>query len=539
MNDNPQRDSTSTFGGYHFSDSLKSLINNNGEEVRLRAKSLAVFKFLADRADTVVSKEDILQSVWTDRFASEESLTKSISEIRQALNDQQHQTLRTLPRQGYMLVSDPAQLQQASTTYPARRQLLVMLAIVLLLFLAAFYFLKDNPETSTSKNPAIIVNQFQDLTGESRWMRLASGLSSELVAELAQNSWLRIIQTNKNEIVSEELLNVIEPGFVLSGTLQAENESLRISAQLKQHSNNEVVWSQRWQEPASDLFSIQDQIIEKVYSTLSGEWSGVVARHGIARAGNKPTESLDAFELYLLGVEYKHKFTATDNRQSIDYLEKAVGTDPRFGKAWSTLSIAYMNQRVYAASKQELNELTNKQKSAISTAYELIPDHPEVLIGYSYLTNLEGDNFETDRLLQRAVETGWNNPDVLAYATWAGSGRASESIDPAIWGRRAIEIHPQHPDWYRTALAATYYKTNRPQQAIDTLKNATGGFDQLLYRAGAYGLLGDTDNATTVGHEARELSPSYSIDHELQNDPINSQDKRQTFIEGLRAAGFK
>ena len=91
----------------------------NGREIELRPQAMAVLRLLVDAQGAVVSKDQLLSSVWSDVMAGEESLYQCISEIRRALDDDQRRYLRTVPRKGYLLSTGSA-LGPGASGPPAR-----------------------------------------------------------------------------------------------------------------------------------------------------------------------------------------------------------------------------------------------------------------------------------------------------------------------------------------------------------------------------------------------------------------------------------
>jgi len=104
-----------SFGGLTYSERGKCLIQPDGTQVTLRAKSLAVFKYLADRPGTVVNKEELIAAVWPGVTVTDDSLTQCIADIRRVFGEQRLDVLRTVPRQGYVLNADPLIKNGAST----------------------------------------------------------------------------------------------------------------------------------------------------------------------------------------------------------------------------------------------------------------------------------------------------------------------------------------------------------------------------------------------------------------------------------------
>jgi non-specific serine/threonine protein kinase len=85
-----------------------------GQEIRLRAKTFHVLAYLHEHRGRLVPKEDLFRAVWPDTFVSDDSLTKCIREIREALGDGDHQLLKTVARRGFILDAPLVTDSQAS-----------------------------------------------------------------------------------------------------------------------------------------------------------------------------------------------------------------------------------------------------------------------------------------------------------------------------------------------------------------------------------------------------------------------------------------
>ena len=70
--------------------------------MKLRRQAFRVLVFLIERHGRLVGKEDLTRAIWPDTFVSDDSLTKCITEIRKALDDERHRLVKTVPRRGYI-----------------------------------------------------------------------------------------------------------------------------------------------------------------------------------------------------------------------------------------------------------------------------------------------------------------------------------------------------------------------------------------------------------------------------------------------------
>jgi pimeloyl-ACP methyl ester carboxylesterase/DNA-binding winged helix-turn-helix (wHTH) protein len=76
------------------------------DELQLRPKSFDVLRYLAEHAGRVVSKDELIEAVWTDLIVTEDSVVQCIGDIRAALHDDAHQIIKTVPRRGYLFAAE-------------------------------------------------------------------------------------------------------------------------------------------------------------------------------------------------------------------------------------------------------------------------------------------------------------------------------------------------------------------------------------------------------------------------------------------------
>ncbi len=289
------------------------LLDRGGQPVALRAQSMKVLLQLARRPGEVVTREGLLDGVWGEVHVTDDSLTQCVSEIRQAIGDQGHRVLQTVPKRGYRLVPAVEMQAQAVEEAAPGRQISLWLVPAALVAVAV---LGLNAWTTRSTDPAalpaIAVLPFEDLAGEARWERLGRGLAAEIGADLSRSKGMIVIPAETVEAAVGEPKRAAETlgvRFVLDGTIQAKGEELRVTARLTDTEEGAVVWSDRWARPAEDLFAVQDEIVGRIGGALDGTWTGMLARVVREGAEERPTRSLEAHELYLLGAEAKHEFT--------------------------------------------------------------------------------------------------------------------------------------------------------------------------------------------------------------------------------------
>src|SRR6202142_4406687 len=90
------------FADYEF-DELGRELRVKGRSVELETKPLDVLLQLLLHAGEVVTKEELLESVWPNVMVVDGSLATAVSKLRKAMGDEEHPVIVTVPRVGYRL----------------------------------------------------------------------------------------------------------------------------------------------------------------------------------------------------------------------------------------------------------------------------------------------------------------------------------------------------------------------------------------------------------------------------------------------------
>src|SRR5262249_35073135 len=123
----------------------------------------------------------------------------------------------------------------------------------------------------------------------------------------------------------------------LEGSVQRAGEQIRIVAQLVDTATGGHIWSERYDRPLKDIFALQDEIVQKIVTTLKLQLTlqeyGYIAR--------KHTDNLEAYDAFLRGVEYSLRTTKESNAQARQMFEKAVALDSQYAEAYAYLGLTY------------------------------------------------------------------------------------------------------------------------------------------------------------------------------------------------------
>ncbi|WP_416884569.1 tetratricopeptide repeat protein [Marivita sp.] len=540
-------------GQLEFDPSRGSLTTAAGETTELSAQAAKLLSLLAAAKGETLSKDVLMDALWPDLTVSEDSLYQCVSEIRRLLGPEARDLIKTVPRKGYRLIpSDPGSTQPETPVLGAHlgnlrlggRWQIAALSVafaVALVAIALWVIVETRVPVATDKRPpSIAVLPFQPVDDDPRWARLGRGLGTDIANELARNDWLYVTAPLSARKTAEAPLDAAQDlgvRFVLNGSIQHTDDSVRISANLTDTDSSKILWSDRWSAPQDDLFDLQDQIIARIGASVAGQYSGAIRMLEKQQSRTKSTKSFTAYEHYIAAVELKHAFRAEDYPKAIDHLEQAVALDPDYAKAWMLLSL-FQDWSADLVSEADGATLRQKSRAAGRRAFDLDPDDPDVLWKIA-MTHAEFREMEAAQwALRRAIEVAPNNADILAIAGWISDNAGIVGEEPLIWVRRAFELHPKRPNWYQASLGVAAFQAGEYDLAVGAMSSAPPShIDTQIYTAAAEALRGNLPQARAAATRLRDLAPDFTIvDHVFGT--LEQLPHYSALFEGARLAGI-
>jgi adenylate cyclase len=241
--------------------------------------------------------------------------------------------------------------------------------------------------------PSIAVLPIENLSGDPKQERLASGLTEDVITDLSRFRELFVIARNSTEVYKGKPVDVRQVGrelgvrYVLEGSLQTDGDQVRVTAQLIDAMTGNHVWAERYDRPLEDIFAVQDEVTHKIAGTLATPTGGVLTGAEREGARRKPPENLQAYDNYLLGIEHKHRFTAEDNQKAHELLTKAIELDPGFARAYVGLAMADSVAIDNGWTKSRQESLGNMLKE-VRMALTLDPSDNEAPLVFGYLLHV-------------------------------------------------------------------------------------------------------------------------------------------------------
>ena len=231
---------------------------------------------------------------------------------------------------------------------------------------------------------SIAVLYFENLSGVKEDEYLRDGITEDIITELSKIRGLNIFSRptvlayRDKQVTPAQIGQQLKAAYVLAGSLRRAGTRLRINAQLVDTHTDFPLWSERYDREMKDVFEVQDEIAQKIAEALR---ITLTPQEQEALAA-KPTENLQAYDLFLRGKSYARRLTRHDAEFSLQMFESAVALDPAFALAHAM--IANVCASYYYLYDRERGWIERAQ-AACERAVALQPQLPEVQVAQGWV----------------------------------------------------------------------------------------------------------------------------------------------------------
>lgn len=426
-------------------------------------------------------------------------------------------------RVGDLRLDLPLWAGDADKTRPRKKTDLVYTALLALLLAGLAYssvvllFDQAPVESDLAFNEnappnSIAVLAFKNFDGRPETDFFASGLGEEILNILAGIKELNVaartssFRFRDDKMDIREIARLLTVRHVLEGSVRQSDDRIRVTAQLINGADGYHAWSAVYDRPLSDIFSIQEEIATAVANELQIALSLDVEQ----KLQQKPTENIDAYIFYLQGTERLRSSDDADvTSTAIQLLQKAIGIDPSFSRAYAGICDAYL--RLYEigndTSDFEYAQAACEQASELDSGL-----NSELYVSLGMLYRYRGQQWEqqADEYLSQAIAIDPSNVDAFIEL---GELRVVQNRedDAEAFFLRAVDLKRNY--WKaHEVLAGFYYSNEQYQKAVDAYEIATSLAPDVASvfaaKGAAYSLLGDIDKARAAYNRSLELKPS-------------------------------
>ena len=277
---------------------------------------------------------------------------------------------------------------------------------------------------------SVAVLYFENLSGAKEDEYLRDGITEDIITELSKirglNTFSRptVLAFRDKSVTPAQIGQQLGAAYVLTGTLRRAGARLRISAQLVDTHTDFPLWSERFDREMKDVFEVQDEMARKIAEALRV----TLSPQELEALADKPTENLQAYDLYLRGKRYARRLTRQDVEFALQMFENAVTLDPSFALAYAASANACAMYYSFFSRDQVWVE---RAREASGRAVALRWDLPETHVSQAWVLYAAGLYDEAVRMVKKAIERKRDCDGafyLLCRALFA-AGRSQEVLD--------------------------------------------------------------------------------------------------------------
>ena len=428
----------------------------------------------------------------------------------------------------------------------------IVLLVVLVCAVAIWNFYLRRPSVETAdpekmafplpEKPSIAVLPFVNMSEDPNHEYLADGITENIISALSQVPKLFVIARNsaytyKNKPVKvQKVAEELGVQYVLEGSVQRSDDSLRITAQFIDALSGHHLWSERYDRELKNIFALQDEITIKIITALRVK----LTEGELARLSTRGSENLKAYLKLLQARELFFTVTKEGNTQARRLLKEIITLDPEYADAYAFLGATHFMDvplGISKSPKESLSLALKFTKKALDRDDSLSAAHS--LLGWLYTLARQHDKAIAE--CEKAIEL---TPNSANANIWMGhiltfAGRHEEAVR---YSEKALRLNPRPEEWYYRFLGYTYFGVGNYDEAIAAHKKALQRApNSILAHEGlttAYFQAGRLEDARAQAAEVLRINPKYSVEFSGRSLPYKNQIDQERFLDGIRKSGI-
>ncbi|HXY47882.1 MAG TPA: protein kinase [Terriglobales bacterium] len=291
---------------------------------------------------------------------------------------------------------------------------------------------ESDPGIAKPGRKSVAVLYFENISGAKEDEYLRDGITEDVITELSKIRGLNIfsrptVLTFRDKAVTPaQIGQQLGAAYVLTGTLRRAGARLRINAQLVDTHTDFPLWSDRFDREMKDVFEVQDEMARRIAEALRV----TLSPEELEALAVKPTENLQAYDLYLRGKRYARRQTRQDLEFALQMFENAVAIDPSFALAYAACANACA---MFYCNYSRDQTWVERAREASGKAVALRWDLPEVQVSQAWVLYAADLHGEAVRMVKKAIERKRDCEGayyLLCRALFA-AGRYQEALDIA------------------------------------------------------------------------------------------------------------
>jgi adenylate cyclase len=395
--------------------------------------------------------------------------------------------------------------------------------------------------------PSIAVLPFQNMSVDLEQEYFADGMVEDIITALSRFKELFVIARNSSFTYKGRAVDVKQVGrelgvrYVLEGSVRKAANRVRITGQLVDTATGAHLWADRFDGGVGDVFDLQDQVTESVVGAIAP----ALEKAEIERARRKPTDSLDAYTLYLRGLaKYYQVANRPANDEALRLFYRAIELDPDFASAYGRAISCYADAKAQAwiaGTPDEIVEVSRLARRAIELGKD---DANAIVAGGWALAYVARDLDAGAALIDRALVLNSNLAEGWSKSGWVKLwlGEPEAAIERFA---RAMRLNPFDP-WVagiRDGTAHAYFFLGRYGEASSwaamALQHNPDHQPALRIGAASNAMAGRLEQAQKAVLRLQQVYPMLHVSNlKAVLGPYRRGEDVSRYEEGLRQAGL-
>jgi adenylate cyclase len=390
--------------------------------------------------------------------------------------------------------------------------------------------------------PSIAVLPFQNMSGDPEQEFFSDGMTEDLITDLSKVSALFVIARNSSFSYKGRSVKVQEIGrdlgvrFVLEGSVRKAGNRVRITAQLIDAGSGGHLWAERFDRDLTDIFSTQDEVVEKIVGVLAVK----LTQGEEQRLRRRDTGNVEAYECWLRARNLLGRGTRESIAQAKAMHRRAIEIDANFAAPHAGLALASISD--YASGwapdpAQALDEAERWARRAVELNDQEPVSHMALGAVLLWRRDFEGALAESRRMM--ALDPNFAQGYAATGLGLTYAGRAAEALEPIAM---AMRLDPHHPDMLLHFLAQANFSLGKyeiaVQQLLERIARNPGTDASRMFLASCYGHLGRAEEARAAWAELLKVNPDFSVAQRARVLPYKDPGDFQRIVDGLAKAGL-
>jgi adenylate cyclase len=407
--------------------------------------------------------------------------------------------------------------------------------------------LPETPSLPLPDKPSIAVLPFVNMSGDPEQEYFSDGITEDIITNLSKVSRLFVISRNSSflykgkQVKIQDVARDLGVRYVLEGSVRKGGDRVRITAQLIDGKTEHHVWADSYDRKLKDIFSVQDDVTQKVVSELAI----ALTVNEVERLARKHTENFEAYEMFLRARREMTKLKKENHLKAQESFKRVIELDPNFAGGYACLSFLLSRSVRFGYSTSPREDV----EKALEMAQKAISIDNTYWFSYQALAGAHLMKRRHDDALAAITEAVRIQPGLAQvhlfrgfYLHWMGRGEeAVQAIE------KALQLNPKYlsaggPVYFGLPGYA-YFTAGRYEESIAAWKKAIDRFGPLTLRlaflTASYSELGRNEEARAMAQQLLETNPKFTLNSWKVARVYKYPKDTKRLLNALRRAGLK